>query len=146
MSYATVHIFVVRVVMADHNDIILKIINCVKQYPALYDTAHEDYNRYYKKIQIWNSIAAEVNYSDGEYLLCTYDRQLNVKYNTNLARYLYVFMKLQLMPNYFHLYSLYLPYVMYVHTQYILNLYITCFVYERVLFTRSINSIVKFHE
>lgn len=53
--------------MADHNDIILKIINCVKQYPALYDTAHEDYNRYYKKIQIWNSIAAEVNYSDGKY-------------------------------------------------------------------------------
>ncbi|XP_065204549.1 uncharacterized protein LOC135834549 [Planococcus citri] len=52
--------------MADHNDIILKIINCVKQYPALYDTAHEDYNRYYKKIQIWNAIASEVNYSDGK--------------------------------------------------------------------------------
>ncbi len=52
--------------MADHGDVVSKIINCVKQYPALYDTTHEDYNRYYKKIQIWNNIAAEVNYSDGK--------------------------------------------------------------------------------
>lgn len=52
--------------MSEHSDVVTKIINCVKQYPALYDTTHEDYNRYHKKIQIWNNIAAEVNYSDGE--------------------------------------------------------------------------------
>lgn len=51
---------------SDYGDVVARIINLVRQYPALYDTTHEDYNRYYKKIQIWNSIAAEVNYSDGK--------------------------------------------------------------------------------
>lgn len=75
--------------MADHNDIILKIINCVKQYPALYDTAHEDYNRYYKKIQIWNNIASEVNYSDGKwFVFIRFSRAFDImKFVKNFRQY-----------------------------------------------------------
>ena len=37
--------------MSEYGDVVARIINLVKEYPALYDTTHEDYNRYYKKIE-----------------------------------------------------------------------------------------------
>lgn len=45
------------------------LIEAVRNYPALYDTYHNDYMNTKVKINIWNQIALQVGFRSGKHIL-----------------------------------------------------------------------------